>query len=169
MEPDPTRPSEAPRRCEGSPRPVSLKDRLGYQHFTASLLTSPRPPDAPLLRRLTFKRGCAAARLNGATRVRFSFGLPTLHGFASCIAASSGRSPLKAAYLQARLRRGAPHRRDTSSIFVWATRFNRFVRREASAGRELPFPSSDRRRVGRIAAARRPRRGSKSFAVRSLD
>src|SRR5713101_1111308 len=96
---------------------------MGYQPFSpASLVASPRPTDAALSRRLPLMRGFAAARLDGATRVRFSYGLPTLFaGFVSGVAASNGRSPLKAAPFDARLRRGAPRRRDTSSILVWAT------------------------------------------------
>src|SRR5713101_1287326 len=49
--------------------------RMGYQPFFGTG-AGPRP-DAPLSRRLIFRHGFAAARLHGATRVRFSYGLPT--------------------------------------------------------------------------------------------
>src|SRR5436305_7801847 len=59
-------------------------------------------------------------------------------------AASCGRSPLKAASFEARLRRGAPVRRDTSSILVWATRLATTPTRkprpaDAALSRRLPL------------------------------
>ena len=97
---------------------------MGYQPFPCCF-PGPRP-DAALSRRLPSSAALAAARLNGATRVRFSYGLPTFPLLFSW--AASRRSPLKTASFKRGFGRGAPQRRDTSSILVWATNlFTAFV------------------------------------------
>src|SRR5712692_4438228 len=93
---------------------------MGYQK-TRRLIRLCRVLGAALSRRLTLMRGSAAAHLDGATRVRFSYGLPEDSSPHKTLP-RPGRGPLKAADFDARLRRGAPHRRDTSSILAWATR-----------------------------------------------
>jgi len=70
---------------------------MGYHSQPCSNKQAASYPGRSPLKAADSKRGSAAARLNGATRVRFSYGLPVLAGFVRAEPRPTGRDPLKAA------------------------------------------------------------------------
>src|SRR5438270_11706855 len=91
---------------------------MGYQQISSLSDLRRVLTDTALSRRLTFKRGSAAARLPGATRVRFSYGLPEHLFLVRLAPRPHGHHSSHAADFPARLRRGAPLRRDQSASLV---------------------------------------------------
>jgi hypothetical protein len=130
--PNRTRPSQGgllstaapPQRA--SPARHEFDSRMGYQLRHPSLATSrvhrTRPSQGGLLSSAAPPQRASPARHESDSRMGYQIPFSPVRS-----KPRPGRDPLKVAYFDARLRRGALHRRDTSSILVWATRSNRLV------------------------------------------